>query len=657
LQRAYHRRLILIVESLGNGKPQSSSPPVIGRSFVGYVGNVIIQIDVSQTLCSPPPNVVSVSAHPQLIERTGVIQFNLLADMDSLAHKPLSKSESLAVVPLNSIRPESGSGALVPGVPVALVDSFVSITPPPKLLPLQLIAAAKALSTLSRVVNALFLRESQQSLASVAGSGSSFSPPPHISYRDSVLTRVLQASLQGNLANCIGLFLDLRQSRSRWSSSDEAMASTALSCSNSVRVMSELQGAMATSSFLRSSDRKIPFTRDDLLKYIPELAQTSAILETAARDETPLIDSDSPLLALDTEMTSTATSPTLQSMFWDLFNSLQSDSSVSSAISDLLTLEQERQILLERLGGQRFEDGTIASDLLEPALDSQSPSSPMVPLEKDKSSSKSISLPSLKSVRSKRGLSSTASHELDTPAASLGVPDKFLSPLSPPRSAASKAKEMRPQQPRRQLSKSLIPHLPSPPKPSSLPTPGRRAHTATDDQQQSPILIQRSSKESALFHGTQSLDLLVSPRGSLQSDQPQSLLSTSSQMLPAVATHSSPPSPRSPFSQSHPCSPNSQARPQSPFLATDSPTKREKNYPRKAIGSRTASLPDSHLPSADKDLPQAPDSDQLFLKAVSRSNVASVKSYLHQGVDLSVRNSFGRYLPSPPPLPWTHRRR
>jgi hypothetical protein len=704
LHRAYQRRLSLIVESLESGRSVTPGLPVIDRNFVGYVGNVIIQIEITQTLCSPPP--ASVEVHPQFIHRTGIIQFNLLADMDSLAYKPVSKSDSLVVVPLNSIRVEGGA-VFVPGAPVIVALGDLPLQPLPKLIPLQLITSAKALSTLSRVVNALFLRESQAS-TSISNSST------HISYRDSVLTRVLQASLQGNLANCIGLFLDLR--RNRFCSLDTSSAS-AVSCANSLRMMSELQGAMQMSLFLRSSDTKSPMTKEELQKFIPDFVSNSV---DVARDPiSPLVceEASNPILKSQT------VGPTLQSMFWDLFNSMKTDSMVSSMISELLTLEQERNLLLESFGGQRFDDAvTTPNYLLENVSESQ-PSvclsvpvgitdqsqklfrdltlnhtnssisdpapllqtahilTPQTPLskqrtsslilhaslstthnsrrpssseKKDSSSVKAISLPAVQP----RGRPTSNSRSIEPPLAPHGLLAKNLFPLSPPRSAGNKATDLkRGQRSRIQKSKSVIPHLPAPLQPSTPLMPSTQSFSSLDrslgtDTSPSMVMHQRSNLDSSspqkgsetekTSQTCQAQPLDASHRP-LPTETPQDLLLcqivfpevlTSSSHLPACAS-----SPRTNLSASRPHSP-----------LADSPTTKTEHTPRQKLrGGRGGELdlePDPLDPPPGKD---PAESNHQFLKAVSRSNVSLVQSYLRQGsIDLSVKNSFGMFvLPLP----------
>jgi hypothetical protein len=137
---------------------------------------------------------------------------------------------------------------MIPGVPVIVSESQVPNYP--RLVPQQLLSAAKALSTLSRVVKKLYQRERQHN-----SSTSTSSHGHHISYRDSVLTRVLQASLEGNFANNICMFLDLRKDRF----TSEISASSVVSCTNFLRLLTELQGATKTNQFLRSSDRNCWF--------------------------------------------------------------------------------------------------------------------------------------------------------------------------------------------------------------------------------------------------------------------------------------------------------------------------------------------------------------------------------------------------------------
>ena len=408
IRSAYLKRLSLVVEYLGLQK--GLTIPILERKFIGYVGNVFIHVEVSQTLCSTSTEMMGDHTNNKIIQRTGTIQYNILADTEALAYKTLSKTENLTVVLLQqfwstSDDQRSSNLSNSNGSIISMNESTISTTlttttttllsstnpslinNTQRLVSQQLSLSAKALSTLSRVVSALYSRQNQTTANEKYY---------HISYRDSILTRVLQSSLEGYAANYICLFHDLRKDNG---TSSDLSLSPAVSCGTFLRLMTELQGSIKTSTFMKSSDVYITtMTKTDLQNSIERIqkqtlrnayyssnddddnnnniTKLSNITSNDTNDTEDLTNDSNILTSREIEQpdnnelnnnnnnnnnnniqfnqlqssspqnNSNRSKENISSIFWSLLASLKNDSTVSSIISSLINLEEERERLL-----------------------------------------------------------------------------------------------------------------------------------------------------------------------------------------------------------------------------------------------------------------------------------------------------------------------
>lgn len=245
VHKAYVERSTLVAEMLPAGRDGSRSYEVIG-----YVGNLFIQVDIEQTLIS---HTTSDSSQP-IVRRSGTLQFNILADSEALSFKSrASKSgpaSSLSVVSLNTARELTTCGErtiISPGNSPAGFDLILPHS--------QLSVGAKALTTLSRVITALD-RQHHQLNREHSLDGSVTAPDEdslvgHIPYRDSVLTRILRPSLEGNTVNSVCVFADTRRD-------------STLYISNCLRMMSHIRNGIVSTvvsrdvfSAVTDADRKL----------------------------------------------------------------------------------------------------------------------------------------------------------------------------------------------------------------------------------------------------------------------------------------------------------------------------------------------------------------------------------------------------------------
>jgi len=194
LLRAFSQRRILIAEtSVG------SSRNLFGQRVLGTVGCVFIQVEIEQVLY--PINL----ATENTFDRTNSfkicsnIQFNVMADIDALSYKP-SRQDTVNIIPLNEFLLH-GVKTSEDGRPKNAVTLNSS----------TLASSHKSLSALSRVLRIIHKQEGSKvdetssTMSGLACEQSPTSSSQFIPYRDSVLTRVLQASLEGNYANLVYL--------------------------------------------------------------------------------------------------------------------------------------------------------------------------------------------------------------------------------------------------------------------------------------------------------------------------------------------------------------------------------------------------------------------------------------------------------------------
>jgi hypothetical protein len=352
------------------------------HNIVGHVSNMFIIFEVDQVLCPTLPlQVQQISSNNNntsvsLVNRTSMVQFNLLADMDALTAKS-SKLESFSIVPLQDAlyvlnnkaanNNNSSSGGSGVNNHHRHINNKDTIQDNRTYINGLLSSSAKALLTLSRVVSAIYNNNNNNNSPIGQDDNSPAiidnSKRIHIPFRESVISRALQPVLEGRYYNHIHCCLHEQLENS---GVGNATASHAL------RMTMELRGSLR--GRLKSNDKRVvSYTKHDdkkqlnnsrLKKMSLPYDNSNQVLDDKSHDDGDC-DGDGSATFHNSQLdgsndSGSVGSNSVTNNFWELMRSLKKNSSdAMDAYVQLEDLQALRDRMFQSIDGlEVIEDYT-----------------------------------------------------------------------------------------------------------------------------------------------------------------------------------------------------------------------------------------------------------------------------------------------------------